>query len=98
MKRDNLANSHLGNYCWSFISKARVVLLPDGGAKRIPSILLMLLFTVFAFVLLVVSIVLMVIESALSAVLTPAKLSKQRTWQHFLRDERFYPNQISQTK
>jgi hypothetical protein len=40
----------------------------------------------------------MVIESALSAVLTPAKLSKQRTWQHFLRDERFYPNQLSQTK
>jgi hypothetical protein len=88
MKRDNLAKSHLVVYFSSFISKARVVLLPEGGAKRVPSLLLMLLFTIFAFVVLAASIALMATESALSALLPQAKPAKKGTWQDLLRGER----------
>jgi hypothetical protein len=98
MKRDNLAKSLLAVYFSSFISKARVVLLPEDGAKRLPSLLLMLLFTVFAFVILVVSIVLMATESVLSAVLPQAKPVKKATWQDLLRGDRLSPSQLSQTK
>lgn len=98
MKRDNLAKSHLVVYFSSFISKARVVLLPEDGARRVPSLLLMLLFTISAFVILVVSIVLMAIESVISAVLLQAKFQKQSTWQDLLKGKSLSFNQLPQTK
>ncbi len=81
MDRDKFAKLHLTTYCWSFISQARVVLLPEGGTKRVTSPLLMLIFPISALVVLAVSIVLMTAESVISAVLSPAKALKKGTLQ-----------------
>ena len=79
MERDKLAKSYLSAYCFSFISKPRVVLLPEGGTKRVTSPLVMLIFPISAFVVLAVSIVLMAAESVISAVLSQAKAPKKGT-------------------
>lgn len=97
MERDKLAKSYLTTYCWSFISKARVVLLPEGGTKRVTSPLLMLIFIISALGVLAVSIVLMAAESVISALLLPTKAPKNATWQDLLRGERLCPGQLTQT-
>jgi hypothetical protein len=97
MERDKLAKSYLSAYCLSFISKARVVLLPEGGTKRVTSPLLMLIFIISALVVLAVSIVLMAAESVISALLLPTKAPKKATLQDLLRGERLSRRQLTQT-
>jgi hypothetical protein len=58
----------------------------------------MLVFTVCAFVVLVVSIVLMTAELVISVVLSQAKAEKKGTLQDLLKGDRFSPSQFSQTK
>ncbi len=97
MERDKLAKLHLTTYCLSFISKARVALLPEGGTKRVTSPLLMLIFIISALVVLAVSIVLMAAESVISALLLPTKTPKKATWQDLLRGDRLSCRQLTQT-
>ncbi len=97
MERDKFAKLHLTTYCWSFISKARVALLPEGGTKRVTSPLLMLIFIISALVVLAVSIVLMAAESVISALLLPTKAPKKATWQDLLRGDRLSCRQLTQT-
>lgn len=99
MERDKLAQSNIANDCWSLISKAKLVLLAQSLIKRLASILLMLVFTVSAFVVLVVSVVLLTAESVVSAVLPQAKAPRKRRLHDLLKGQRFSsPNQLSQTE
>lgn len=98
MEGDKLAQSNIATYCLSFISKARVALLAGGLAKRLTSMLLMLVFSLSAFVVLVVSVVLLTAESLLWAVLSQAKAPTEGSLQELLKGERFSPSQFSQTK
>ena len=98
MEADKLAQSNIATYCLSFISKARVFLLAGGLAKRLTSMLLMLVFTVCAFVVLVVSVVLLTAESLVRAVLSQTKAPTEGSLQDLLKGARFSPSQFSQTK
>lgn len=99
MERDKLVQSHIATYSWSFRSKARVFVLAQNLIKRLVSILLMLVFTVSAFVVLVASVVLLTAESVVSAVLPQAKASQKRSLHDLLKGKRFSsPSQLSQTE
>jgi hypothetical protein len=98
MERDKLPQSNIATYCLSLISKARVVLLAGGLAKRLTSMLLMLVFTVSAFVVLVVSVVLLTAESLVRAILSQVKAPTEGSLQELLKGDRFSPSQFSQTK
>jgi len=98
MNRDNLMELNLATRCLSVISRARVVSLLVGGVKKLTSLLVMLSFTVSAFIVLVISVVLMTVESVISAVFSHLKASKKATLQDVLQDERFSPKDLSQTK
>ncbi len=98
MKDNNLAEQRLAKYCLTSISKVRLVSFLKGGVKKVTSVLLMLVFTVCAFVVLVVSIVLMTAELVISVVLSQAKAEKKGTLQDLLKGDRFSPSQFSQTK
>ncbi len=98
MQRDNLTQLNVVTYCGNFISKAKVVVLAQNLIKKLTSILLMLVFTVSAFVVLVVSVVLLTAELLVSA-LSQAKAPKQKNWSNWLKGERFSsPSQFSQTE
>lgn len=98
MERDNLMKQNLATRFLTVISKARVVSLLPGGAKKLTSLPVMLIFTVAAFVVLVVSIGVMAVESVASAVVSHFKASKKDTLQDLLRKEHLSPSQLSQTK
>ena|SRR4028118_2159734 len=98
MERDKLPQSNIATYCLSFISKARVVLLAGGLAKRLTSMLLMLVFTVSASIVLVVSVVLLTAESLVRAILSQAKAPTEGSLQELLKGDRFSPSEFSQTK
>lgn len=99
MERDNLAQSSIATYRWNLISKARVVVLVQSLIKRVASILLMLVFTISAFVVLVASVVLLTAESVVSAIWPQAKASQKRSLQDLLKGKRFSsPSQFSQTE
>ncbi len=75
--------------CLSFISKLRVVLQAGGRlVKRLTSRLLMLVFTVFAAVVLVISIVFLTAESLVSRVLSPAKAPKKKSFKEHITGEK----------
>jgi hypothetical protein len=52
----------------------------------------MLIFTVFAFVVLAVSVVVMTAESLIRAVLSQAKAPKKESWQNLLKGEPLSPS------
>ena len=98
MERDNLAQSNTATYFVNFISKNRVVRLAGNLAHRLSSMVLMLVFTVFAFVVLVVSVVLLTADLLVSKVLSQAKASKKETLQDLVKGERSSSCPLSQTK
>ena len=99
MERDKLVQSNIATYSWSFISKARVVILAKSLMKKLASILLMLVFTVSAFVVLVASVLLLTAELLVSAVVPQAQASHKRSLQDLLKGKRFSsPSQLSQTE
>lgn len=98
MERHQLDSSNIAIHCLSFISKARIVVLAGGLVKKLASMFLMLVFTVFAFVVLVVSVVVLTGQSLVGAVFSPANALKKESWQDFLKGEAFFSNQLSQTK
>lgn len=77
MERDNLAQSNTATYGLNSIFNARVVRFAVGLVKKLTSIILMLVFTVFGFIVLVVSVVLLTVESLISRVLSQAKTPKK---------------------
>ena len=98
MEPEQLRQSKIATSFFSFISKARVVVLAGNVAKRLSSILLMLIFTLSAFVVLIVSAILMTVESLVSAILSKAKKTKKENVQNLLKSEGFSASQVSQTK
>jgi hypothetical protein len=98
MERDNLAQSNTATSFVNFISKARVVQLVGKLAHRLSSIIIMLVFTLFAFVVLVLSVVLLTVESWVSTVLSQAKAPKKESLQDFVKGEGSSSCHLSQTK
>ncbi len=98
MEPDQLRQSKIATSFFSFISKAKIVVLAGNLAKKVSSILLMLIFTLSAFVVLIVSAILMTVESLGSAILSKAKTTKKESVQDLLKNEPLSPNQVSQTK
>jgi len=98
MEPDKLAESPIATSSGSFISPTRVVMLLKDAAKKLASIFLMLIFTVAAFVVLAVSVVLMAAESMVSAILSKAKTPKKGSLQNLLQEEHLSPSELSQTK
>ncbi len=91
MESEKLVQSNIVTECLNFISKARVVMLAGGLAKRLTSMLLMLVFTVSAAVVLVVSVVLLTAQSLVEAVLPRAKAMKKGCLQDLLCGDRLSP-------
>lgn len=91
MESEKLVQSNIVTECLSFISKAKVVMLAGGLAKRLTSMLLMLVFTVSAAVVLVVSVVFLTAQSLVGAVLPKAKATKKIAWQDLLWGDRLSP-------
>jgi hypothetical protein len=60
--------------------------------------LLMLVFTVSASIVLVVSVVLLTAESLVRAILSQVKAPTEGSLQELLKGERFSPSEFSQTK
>lgn len=98
MESEKLVQSNILTECLNFISKARVVRLAGGLAKRLTSMLLMLVFTVSASIVLVVSVVLLTAESLVRAILSQVKAPTEGSLQELLKGERFSPSEFSQTK
>ena len=73
MERNQLKQSNLVTQCLGFILKARVVVLAGSLAQRLSSMLLMLVFTAFAFVALVASVVVVTGESFVKTVFSQVK-------------------------
>jgi hypothetical protein len=92
MKRNQLEQSNLATQCWSFISKARVVVLAASLVKRLSSMFLMLVFTACAFVVLAVSVVVVTATSLVGRVFSQANAPKKGSWQHLLKDEPVSPS------
>lgn len=92
MKRNQLEQSNLATQYWSFISKARVVVLAASLVKRLSSMFLMLVFTAFAFVVFAVSVVVVTATSLVGTVLSRAKTPKTGSWQNLLKDESVSPS------
>jgi hypothetical protein len=92
MERNQLEPSNLVTQCLSFILKARVVELAGSVAQRLSSMLLMLVFTAFACVVLVASVVVVTCESLIKTVISQAKAPKNGSWQNLIKDEPVSPN------
>lgn len=92
MERNQLEPSNRVTQCLSFILKARVVVLAGSLAQRLTSMLLMLVFTAFAFVVLAASVVVVTGESLLKTGLSQAKALKKGSWQNLIKDEPVTPN------
>jgi hypothetical protein len=91
MESEKLVQSNLVTQCLSFISKARVIMLAGGLAKRLTSMLVMLVFTVSAAVVLVVSVVFLTAQSVVGAVLPRAIAIKKGCSQDLLWGDRLSP-------
>lgn len=91
MESEKLVQSNIVTECLSFISKARVVSLAGSLAKRLTSMLLMLVFTVSAAVVLVVSVVLLTAQSLVFAGFSQAKATKKICLQDLLWGDRLSP-------
>jgi hypothetical protein len=79
MKNEKLVQFNLDTDCFNFIYEGRVFELAGDMVKKLTSRLLMLVFTVFAAVVLVVSVVFLTAESLVSGVLLPAKAPKKKS-------------------
>jgi hypothetical protein len=95
MKNEKLVQSNLVTDCFNFISEARVFGLAVGLVKRLASMLLMFVFTVFAAVVLVVSVVFLTAESLVSGVLSPVKAPKKKSLKEHITGEKV-PSKQSQ--
>jgi hypothetical protein len=91
MESEKLVQSNIVTECLNFISKARVVLLAGGLAKRLTSMLLMLVFTVSAAAVLVVSVVFLSAQSLVLAGFSQAKATKKICLQDLLLGDRYSP-------
>jgi hypothetical protein len=91
MESEKLVQSNLVTQCLNFISKARVVRLAGSLAKRLTSMLLMLVFTVSAAVVLVVSVVFLTAQSLIGAGFSQAKATKKICLQDLLLGDRLFP-------
>lgn len=76
----------------SFILKARVVVLAGSLAHKLGSMLLMLVFTAFAFLVLAASVVVVTGESFVKTLLSPVKAPKKESWQNLVQDEPITPH------
>ncbi len=92
MERNQLEPSNLVTQCLSFILKTRVVLLAESLAHKLSSMLLMLVFTGFAFVALAASVVVVIGESLVKTVFSQVKAPKNGSWQNLIKDEPVSPN------
>lgn len=92
MEHNQLEPSNRVTQCLSFILKARVVVLAGSLVHRLTSMLLMLVFTAFAFVVLAASVVVVTAESLLKTVISQAKTPKHGSWQNLIKDEPVSPH------
>ena len=92
MERNQLKQSNLVTQCLGFILKSRIVVLAGSLAQRLTSMLLMLVFTAFAFVVLAASVVVVTAESLLKTLILQAKAPKNGSWQNLIKDEPVSPN------
>ena len=92
MERNQLEQSNRVTQCLSFILNARVVVLARRLAHRLTSMVLMLVFTAFAFVVLAASVVVVTAESVVKTVLSLAKAPKKGSWQNLIKDEPISPH------
>lgn len=92
MERNQLEPSNRVTQCLSFIFKSRVIALAASQAQRLTSMLLMLVFTAFAFVVLAASVIVVTGESLVKTVLSQVKAPKKESWQNLIKDEPVTPN------
>ena len=92
MERNQLELSNRVTQCLSFIFKSRVIALAGNQAQKLASMLLMLVFTAFAFVVLAASVILVTGESLVKTVLSQVKAPKKGSWQNLIKDELVTPN------
>lgn len=92
MERNQLEPSNRVTQCLSFIFKSRVIALAGSQAQRFISMLLMLVFTAFAFVVLAASVIVVTGESLVKTVLSQVKAPKNGNWQNLIKDEPVSPN------
>lgn len=92
MERNQLEPSNLVTQCLSFIFKSRVIALAGSLAYKLSSMLLMLVFTAFAFVVLAASVIVVTGESLVKTVFSQVKALKNGSWQNLIQDEPVTPN------
>jgi hypothetical protein len=92
MERNHLEPSNRVTQCLSFILKSRVVVLAVSLVHRLTSMLVMLVFTAFAFVVLAASVVVVTGQSLVKRVLSLAKAPKKESWQNLIKDEPVSPH------
>lgn len=88
MKNYNLVKSNLVTDGFTFICESRLIGLAVGLVKRLNSMLLMIIFTVFAAVVLVVSVIFLTAESLVAGVLSPEKAPKKKSLKEHITGEK----------
>jgi hypothetical protein len=77
---------------------SRVVQFAGDLVKKLTSVILMLVFTAFAFVVLVVSVIFLTTQSIISTIFSQAKAPTKESLQELPQGESLSSNHLSQTK